>query len=221
MSHKRLTRDIQREIDRYRFARWDLLSTQFPEEAFHTAGERLIRRRQIRLQRHASGLEYALIPRRKAPSESSVVRSLTIHTAFQAAESSRQLLMRADFRRYFPAVFRPGLPQGYYIDLSQDRPTLGHVRVDIKPEPIRHILDRIQRLICRHHELSGFRSLIATHQFEITLLVATAAKSRILQQAMEPLSHSGVRLHAQHVPVLLDLLAPLSGEHSTSTIRHT
>ena len=221
MSHRRFTRDLQREIERYRFARWDLLSAQFPEEDFHTVGKRLIKRRQIRIHSHVSGLEYALIPRRKAPSAASIIRSLTIHTAFHTTAGSRQLLMQADFRRYFPTVFQHGLPQRYYVDLCGDRPTLGHVRVDIEPEPIRHLLDRIQRLICRHHELCGFRSLIASHQFEITILVATAAKSRILQRAMESFSHSGVRLLAQHVPVLLDQLAPLSGEHSTSTFRHT
>ena len=209
---------ILREVERYHIARLDLLITQFPGIDVPAVVRKLIALRRLRRERHLSGLEYVLLPRRKPPAAASIARALAMHTVCAESAGTRQLLNKFDFQRYFQTIFSAGLPRGYCVDLQGDTPTLSHLRVDVQPEPVRHIVAHTHRLIHRHRPLAGFRSLMASGQFEITFLVATASKSRILQHALQSLTHTGVKLHAEHVPVLLDLLAPLSGEPLADTL---
>ena len=212
-SHRSVIADVQR----YQVARLDLLFSRFPMFDANAAIRSLATCGRLRIEQHAAGFDYVYLPGPKAPSATSVARALTVHAHFGEAAGVRRLLTKAEFRQYFPTVFCDGLPQHYYVDLSHDVPRLGHIRVDVKPADVRHITKQIRQLIHRHLQLSAFRSLVASGQFEITLLVATEVKARVVRQSLGSLANAGIPLNVERVPLLLNLLAPLSCRDSPGT----
>ena len=202
-------RAVLREVHRYRIANVESLEKSLVGIEVTNATQFLASRHKLRLKRHVSGLSYAFIPQRGLPSPTAIARSLAIHAFVCDSSQKSSLLNKHDLKKYFPDLFRSGLPRGYYVNTFESTPRLGLVRVDADPDDIVRIVQLAHRLIQRHQKLSGFRSLMATGQFEITFLVATCAKSRRLRLALDALSKSGVLFRSEAVPLLLDLVAPL------------
>ena len=137
-------------------------------------------------------------------------RASAIHSFCCEPSHPRTLLRKTELGRFFPTLFQAGLPGGYYVDATGNQPILGHLRVDVGLDDVVRIVQRCHELARRYQQLSGFQRLIAAGQFEITYLVATGEKARRLSIALGSVAMTGVRCVAVSVPILLDLLVPLS-----------
>jgi hypothetical protein len=175
---------------------------------------RLVSARQLRECNHPRGFRYLTLFHRPTLSEKAFVRRYAVACFCESPGSRRSLLIRAEIERYFPNIFRHGMPGGYYVDSSDERPRFGHVRVDVAPARTDRILSRAVNLIERHMRNSGIRQLIAQRQFEITFIVATLQKARRLHTEFRKLDQSGVAVHAHAVPELLELIAPITTDNS-------
>ena len=148
--------------------------------------------------------------RRSLPTTQSVARTLAMHNFCCRGTHCRTLLRKSDLARCFPTLFQAGLPGGYYVDATGNQPILGHLRVDVGLDDVARIVQRCHELARRYRQLPGFQRLIAAGQFEITYLVATEQKARRLSATFLSVAKTGVRCVAVPVPILLDLLVPLS-----------
>ena len=149
-------------------------------------------------------------PAQCQPTIQSLARSSAIHTFCCEPSHPRTLLRKTELGRFFPTLFQAGLPGGYYVDATGNHPILGHLRVDVGLDDVSRIVQRCHELARRYQQLPGFQRLIAAGQFEITYLVATEQKARRLSATFLSVAKTGVRCVAVPVPILLDLLVPLS-----------
>lgn len=156
-----------------------------------------------------SGDRCVCLRRQELPSALAVARAVAIQWFCQAESVKRTLLTRHDVARYFPALFRVGLPSGYYVDTSNGSPTLGLLRVDTHLMALPRIRKQTQELIERQVSNTGFRTLSSKGQLEVTWLVPTESKAAGINDATATLLSSGVRCEARCVPKLLELLVPL------------
>ena len=148
--------------------------------------------------------------RRSLPTIQTFARALAMHNFCCRGTHRRTLLRKSDLARCFPTLFQAGLPGGYYVDATGNQPILGHLRVDVGLDDVSRIVQRCHELARRYQQLPGFQRLIAAGQFEITYLVATEQKARRLSATFLSVAKTGVRCVAVPVPILLDLLVPLS-----------
>lgn len=169
----------------------------------------LIAAGQLREHQHPCDFRYVTIGHRPELSETAFVRRYAILRFCESFGSSRSLLTRSETEKYFPNVFRQGMPNGHYIDTSEVHPRFGHIRVDAVPGRTCRILSRAADLIDRYRQSAGIRQLIAQKQFEITFVVATSHKARRLHMDFQQLRQSGVTVRAYEIPELLELMAPL------------
>jgi hypothetical protein len=121
--------------------------------------------------------------------------------------STRTTLTRRELRRYFPKLFRVGLPAGYYVETSSVSPILGLLRVDTHLRAVPRIVQQSQKLIARHARDPPFRTLIARQQFRIAWLVPTEMKAAILNDAFHQASLASCE--AVFVPCWFDAVIPL------------
>lgn len=170
---------------------------------------RLVSSQQLREYRHPRGFRYFTIGNRPQLSDSAFIRRYAMMRFCESTGSRRSLLTRAELERYFPSIFRHGMPSGYYIDTSEKLPRFGHLRADAVPARVDRIVSRAANLIDRYGRTAGVRQLIAQHEFEITFIVATSQKARRLRLDFDRLKRSGVTVQAHAMPELLELIAPI------------
>lgn len=208
MNPQHLLADIVNEVRRYRIALLNLVLADQPELTPRLVSA-LQSSRVLQLFDANSGDCCVCLRRRELPSTQAVARAVAIQWFCQAESVKRTLLNRHDVERYFPALFRIGLPSGYYVDASNGSPTLGLVRVDTHLTTLPRIRDQTQEVIERHESNPAFLSLTSKGQFEVTWLTPTEAKATGINDVAATLRPSGIRCEARCVPKLLDLLVPL------------
>lgn len=197
------------EVQRYRFARLDLLLRHLAEPEQQQIIQRIRQSREMRLSKLASGMEYASMPSRKSAPLRGIARGIALHTFCHDGVNHRTLLMAEDVNKYFPRLFRNGMPSGYYVDTSGEKPILGFVRVDTGLDHITRILQQFRKQFERHASSPEFAAITAAGQFEISYLVPTEMKAVAINTASGHRSGHQPTCRAVAVPLLLDLLAPL------------
>lgn len=179
--------------------------------------DRLLRAGRISKWHHDSGLRYWTASSRRPLSDTSLARALGI-LSFCHGSESRSLVTRTEIARYFPSIFRHGLPAGHYVDATPQFTRLGNIRVDAGPSRISRIVNRTQRSIHNYEQQSGFRELIRDGNFELTWIVPTHPKQRRVADALHPFTGSGVRLRVIALPELLNVVAHIPrSDRSTTT----
>ena len=202
------------DVRRYRFARLDLLLRHLPVTEQRPVIQRIRRSRDLQLMKLPSGIEVVSISRKKPAPLQGIARGIAIHTFCGDETNHRTFLMSDEICRYFPNLFRNGMPSGYYVNTSGDRPVLGFVRVDTGLDHVVRIRQQMRTQIERHSDVPEFAATAAAGQFEITFLVPTESKARIINTASDHRSGQPLHCRAVAIPVLLDLLVPL---HMKST----
>ncbi len=203
------TDKVLADVQRYRFARLDLLLRDVPETEQRPMLQRIGRSREIQVLRLPNGMELVSLARRKPAPLLGVARGIALHTFCCNDTKQRTLLLPDDVNKYFPRLFRNGMPSGYYVETSGERPVFGLVRVDTGLDHISRIIQHSRELIERHSTAPGFSAMVNSGQFEITYIVPTEAKAAAINFAScHPSTHQ-LNCRAVAVPLLLDLLAPL------------
>ncbi len=197
------------EVQRYRFARLDLLIRSLPDSEQRQTIQQIRRSREVQLMKLASGIEVVSLARKKPAPLLGIARGIALHTFCCDETNHRTLLMSDDVNKYFPSLFRSGMPSGYYVDTSGDRPVLGFVRVDTGLDHIVRIRQHLRGVIEQHAGVPEFAAMAASGQFEITYLVPTATKAVAINSANSHRSNHQLHCRAVAVPLLLNLLAPL------------
>lgn len=198
------------DVRRYRFARLDLLLRNFPETEQRPMLKRIRQCREIEVIRLSSGMEVVALARKKTASIMCIARGIALHTFCCEGTKHRTLLLPDDVNKYFPRLFRNGMPSGYYVETSSDRPVFGLVRVDTGLDHISRILQHSRELMERHSIAPGFSAMASSGQFEITYIVPTETKAAAINFASCHPSNHQLNCRAVAVPLLLDLLAPLN-----------
>jgi len=78
------------------------------------------------------GDKFVFERRRKLPSTGTILRCAAIQDFIFQDTENRSLLTKDDVSQFFPALFRNGLPRGYFVDSSNEHPKLGLLRVDCR-----------------------------------------------------------------------------------------
>jgi hypothetical protein len=115
------------------------------------------------------------------------------------------LLTKNELQAWFPALFRPGLPHGYFVDQSERRPTLGLLQVDTHLRDPRRIQAEFSEQIRKHCIASGFQQLIEHRQFRLVMLVASSAKANVINALPLNSECHGVQCEAIAVPILFEM----------------
>lgn len=145
-------------------------------------------------------------------SETTKIRALAMLQVCASRSASRRRLTASEFTRYFPELRRPGLPMNYYIDLSQDQPKLGFLRIDMGG---RGRWDRIVAKALddmRKHRLEpAFARFIKRDALEIRIVTALQQKANRIYRVLKdkPTSLAG-SIQVSVVSELLSLIAPIS-----------
>lgn len=216
-SIRRCKRAILDHVLRYAIGVESVLARSVPGDVTSCV-RRLVSGRQLRECSHPRGFRYLTLGHRPMLSEEAFVRRYAVVCFCETPGSCRSLLTRAEIEQYFPNVFRHGMPGGYYVDTSEERPRFGHIRVDAPPARTPRILSRAVNLIDRHCRSDGIRQLVTQRQFDITFIVATLQKARRLHTEFRKFDHSGVTVHAHAVRELLELITPIT---TVNSVRNT
>lgn len=139
------------------------------------------------------------------PAESSVTSHVAMHTFCRQETEHRRLLTKDELRAWFPAMFRPGLPHGYFVDQSEQRPILGLLQVDVHLREPRRIQAKFSEQIRKHRLAPGFQRLIEHRQFRLVMLVATNAKANVINSLPLNAEDPNVQCEAVAVPILFDI----------------
>ena len=209
MNTFQLTKQLRNEMRRYRIAATEVLLNDFPTEHRRRAMVILKANLEFQVFNDMTGTVCVCQRRKRIPSTTAIARCVAAQTFCRASESKRTLLTRNEVTRFFPTLFRHGLPAGYYVDTSTETPRLGLLRVDVHLSPVNRIWQRSLDAVEKHRQQSAFRKLILADQFEITWLVATEPKvNAIRQMAGKQQRETAVDAHV--VSSLLNQLTPLS-----------
>jgi hypothetical protein len=200
---------VLRHIRRYRFGIPEFLARDLPDHPVDLTLGRLARRRGLRQELHSSGLTYFRVIGDRLPSDVALIRAFGIMDFCCGQSPRRPLIDHKELQQYFPTLFRHGLPSAHYLTSVDGQTRLGHVRVDAVPSRIDRIVSRTCQLIDRYRSQPGFRELIASHQFEMTWVVATEQKANRLRPALAALSTSGAMVRVHVVPALIELISPI------------
>ena len=208
MNDPQLTRLLRNQVARYRVASVDLLISELPVEKRDPARKLLKSDIAFQTIHGLTGGGAICQRRRKPPAKIVISRCIAIHQFCRASTIKRTLLMKQEVKRYFPNLFRKGLPAGYYVDANGEKPVLGMLRVDVQLTPIRRIWQRSVALTEKHRTQTEFRKLIASKQFEITWLVPTDSKANTIRRVGFTNQHASYPVNADTIPFLLDQLIP-------------
>jgi hypothetical protein len=127
---KTVLKKLLADVERYRVIRRDLFCQHLSDSQIKTLDRQLRYSRSIQTFHHACGLSLMLPRRRAIPSESSLASHVARYTFLHQETEHRRLLTKDELQTWFPALFRPGLPHGYFVDHSERRPSLGLLQVD-------------------------------------------------------------------------------------------
>ena len=150
--------------------------------------------------------------RQRTLSETTRIRALAMLHVCASHSRSRRRLTASEFSKYFPELKRPGLPMNYYVDLSQDQPKLGFLRVDTGghgrwDRVVSKALDDMRK----HRLEPAFARFIKRNALEIRVVTALPQKADRICRALTDKSTSLTRsIQVSVVPELLNLIAPVS-----------
>ncbi len=209
MNEFQLTQQLRNQVRRYRIAAADLLLNELPNA--HRSRALLILKTNTEFQvfNDITGTTCVCQRRKRIPSSTAVARCVAAQAFCRASELKRTLLTKTEVTRFFPTLFRHGLPTGYYVDTTTVKPRLGLLRVDVRLSPVIRIWQRSLEAVEKHRQQSEFRKLILADQFEIAWLVATESKANAIRQLANRQQRE-ISVDAHAVPSLLNQLTPLS-----------
>ncbi len=143
-------------------------------------------------------------------SEVSKIRNYAMLLFCCLSNTSRDRLTESDFQEHFPDLYRPGRPLHYYMDISGSKPCLGFMRIDTGGRGRwDRVIARARSDICSHELYPPFRKLIATGQFEVSILTATLPKAERIRRTLEEGRHpADASIRVSAIPELLALVAP-------------
>ena len=193
------------DVERYRVIRRDLFCQHLSDSQIKTLDRQLRYSRSIQTFHHACGLSLMLPRRRSVPSESSLASHVARYTFLHQETEHRRLLTKDELQAWFPALFRPGMPHGYFVDQSERRPSLGLLQVDTHLRDPRRIQAEFSDQIRKHSVAPGFQQLIEHGQFRLVLLVASSAKANSINALSLTSECPGVQCEAVAVPILFDM----------------
>lgn len=202
---KTVLKKLLADVERYRVIRRDLFCQHLSDSQIKTLDRQLRYSRSIQTFHHACGLSLMLPRRRAIPSESSLASHVARYTFLHQETEHRRLLTKDELQTWFPALFRPGLPHGYFVDHSERRPSLGLLQVDTHLRDPRRIQAEFSEQIRKHCIASGFQQLIEHRQFRLVMLVASSAKANVINAL--PLNSECPNVHCEAValPILFDI----------------
>jgi len=119
----------------------------------------------------------------------------------------------------FPALHRPGMPGTYYLEPAESG-CIGLTRIDAGHSGRwDRFVQSVRDDIALHRKLPGFRQLIQSRRFEITVLTVLPAKAeRIASDLLSLPEMKHVPVHVVAQPELLPLIHSSHGtEHPTAT----
>jgi|GEM_PF-3585303 len=192
-------------IQRYRVVRKDLFCQKLSTSQIKRLDRQLRFNSSIQTFRHACGLSLISPRRRAILSDSSLAAHVARYTFLQQETEQRWLLTKDELQAWFPALFRPGLPHGYFVDQSERRPTLGLLQVDTHLRDPRRIQAEFSEQIRKHCIASGFQQLIEHRQFRLVMLVASIAKANVINALPLNSECPNVHCEAVAVPILFDM----------------
>lgn len=202
---KTVLKKLLADVERYRVIRRDLFCQHLSDSQIKTLDRQLRYSRSIQSFHHACGLSLMLPRRRAVPSESSLVSHVARYTFLHQETEHRRLLTKYELQAWFPALFRPGMPHGYFVDQSERRPTLGLLQVDTHLRDPRRIQAEFSDQIRKHFIAPGFQQLIEHCQFRLVLLVASSAKANAINALPLNSECPVVQCEAVAVPILFDM----------------
>ncbi len=122
--------------------------------------------------------------------------------------SCRHLLTRPELEQHLPGLKDHRLPLNYYVELNDDQPRLGFIRVDTGGR------GRWDRIVARalddwrdHEARACFRPFVAQGQFEIAVLTALPQKAERIRDAVAR-AGSPMSIRVCAIPQLLAILQP-------------
>ena len=209
MNDLKFAKKLMSEVQRFRIASIALLLDELPRSDRDKALTVLQTNSRFLLFTDSQNEMCVCQHRQRHPHTSMIARYITMHCFCRGSKVKRNLLTKQSVKQYFPTLFRHGLPWGYYVDASNEKPVLGLLRVDTHLLQVNRIWQRTLDLLETHQRSPAFRKLIVGHQFAITWAVATPSKQDAIRYLASKKQH-GILVEAQHFPCLLNQLAPLS-----------
>ena len=141
-------------------------------------------------------------------SEPAKLRALAILRFCCLSDQPRHRLIADELAQNFPALARPGLPDGYYFDPAGEG-RLGLIRVDAgRQGRWDRVVQSLRQDIHQHVHRPGFRQLVQAGRFEITVVTVFRAKAhRIHESLSQPRNATPVAVQVVAIPELLPLIA--------------
>lgn len=150
-------------------------------------------------------------PRSEPLSEPAKLRAYALLAFCRLSDRPRVRLTADELNRHFPDPLRDGMPTGYYL-APQGPGCLGLARVDAgRRGRWDRIVESLREDIDAHCRLTGFRPLIASGRFELTVLTVFPQKARRIQAALAAHRDAQrIRVQAVALPQLLPLLTSVA-----------
>ena len=166
-------------IQRYRVASFRFLATEFPGLQLNESSLSMQLGNSFR-SFEALGQLLVTDNRYKLGDIKSIVRSVAAQEFF-CSDENYSMLTKDDVAKFFPSLFRNGLPRGYFVDSRDSVPKLGLLRIDCNWIDVYRIYQKTRQQIQKHQKYRDFARLISENQFEITWLVPTQSKSNAVR----------------------------------------
>jgi hypothetical protein len=147
------------------------------------------------------------VGRRSGPlSEPAKVRAFAMLAFCRLMATNRELLSPDDLRRAVPDIETGGMASSFYVERNPTTRKLGFARVDVGNfGRWDRILATAAKDVRTFEAEPGFRTLIASRSFEVTLVTATLEKADRLRTSLSEKTHSAIPVQVIAVPRLLGL----------------
>jgi len=152
-------------------------------------------------------------------SETAKIRAYALLLFCCGSDRPRYRLTADELSSRFPALHRPGMPGTYYLEPAESG-CIGLTRIDAGHSGRwDRIVQSVRDDIALHRKLPGFRQLIQSRRFEITVLTVLPAKAeRIASDLLSLPEMKHVPVHVVAQPELLPLIHSSHGtENPTAT----
>ncbi|MEJ7592473.1 MAG: hypothetical protein WKF77_13055 [Planctomycetaceae bacterium] len=140
-------------------------------------------------------------------SETAKIRAYAVLLYCCGSDRPRYRLTADELSSRFPALHRPGMPGTYYLEPAESG-CIGLTRIDAGHSGRwDRIVESVRDDIALHRRLPGFRQLIQSRRFEITVLTVLPAKAERIASALQSLPEvKHVPVHVVAQPELLPLI---------------
>jgi len=201
-----ITTKLMNEVNRYGTASVKLLLEQY-DEADRPSVEHILRTHPMLLVIRLQTIDEVVCKRhRRPPANLAIAKSVACQS--YCIRNRCTFLTKDEIGRYFPNIFRHGLPRGYYVRQQFDKPLLGLLKIDNHRLPVSRLIESTVGLSQAHLRRGGFRQLIQKEQFELTWLVPTDSKARSLVLCAQSNQSIQVQWRVDVESVLFDQLLP-------------